>query len=226
MNVNKRPNPMAILAAVLALAALGASGPDDPPKPLVLFDGKTLDGWKAADFYKPGEVKVEGGKIVMAAGTKMTGVTCTRKNLPTVDYELTYEAMKVEGNDFFAAATFPVGDSHITFVNGGWGGFVTGLSSLNGSDASENETTRSVKYEAKVWYKFRVRVTRKAIRCAIDGKEVAAVDYTNRKVGIRIETNANKPLGFATYETTGAVRAIEIRSLTPAEIKDADKIED
>ena len=215
-----------VLAACLLASALGAWRPVDDPKTLILFDGKTLDGWKKADFFKPGEVAVDDGTIVMKAGPKMTGITCTRKDLPKTDYEFTYEAMKVDGPDFFAAATFPVGDSHITFVNGGWGGFVTGLSSLNGSDASENETTRSVKYEPKTWYKFRVRVTKKVIRCAIDGKEVAAVDYSNRKVGTRVETNASKPLGFATYETTGAVRKIEVRPLTPAEVVAADKIED
>lgn len=209
----------------LMIFSLGAVRPDDP-KPLVLFDGKTLDGWKKTDFYKPGEVKVEDGKIVMQAGPKMTGITSTRTDLPKVDYELTYEAMKVDGRDFFAAATFPVGDSHITLVNGGWGGFVTGLSSLSGSDASENETTKSIKYEAKTWYRFKVRVTAKVIRAWLDDKEIVAVDYTGRKVGLRTETNANKPLGFATYETTGAVRKIEVRKLTPAEIETANKIEE
>ena len=225
MNVTDRLIWRALAVCLLA-SALGAWRPVDDPKTLILFDGKTLDGWKKADFFKPGEVAVDDGTIVMKAGPKMTGITCTRKDLPKTDYEFTYEAMKVDGPDFFAAATFPVGDSHITFVNGGWGGFVTGLSSLNGSDASENETTRSVKYEPKTWYKFRVRVTKKVIRCAIDGKEVAAVDYSNRKVGTRVETNASKPLGFATYETTGAVRKIEVRPLTPAEVVAADKIED
>ncbi len=211
-----------IATALLALSMLAA----DDPKPMVLFDGKTLDGWKKADFFKAGDVAVEDGKIVMKAGPKMSGVTSTRKDLPTADYELTYEAMKIDGSDFFAAATFPVGDSHITFVNGGWGGHVTGLSSLNGSDASENETTRSFAYEANRWYKFRVRVTRKAIRCAIDGKELVAVDYTGQKVGTRVETNASKPLGFATYETTGAVRNIQVRPLTAAEVEETDRFKD
>ena len=31
------------------------------PEALVLFDGKTLDGWKKTDFSRPGEVKVEDG---------------------------------------------------------------------------------------------------------------------------------------------------------------------
>jgi hypothetical protein len=212
------------LLACVAISLVSTSA--DDPKKLVLFDGKTLEGWKSADFYKPGEVKVDDGKIVMGAGPKMTGITSTRKDLPKLNYELSYEAMKIEGRDFFAAATFPVADSHITLVNGGWGGFVTGLSSLNGADASENETTKSIKFEPKTWYKFRVRVTAKAIRAWLDDKPIVAIDYTDRKVGTRVETNANKPLGFATYETTGAVRNIEIRPLTQAEIEQADKFDD
>ena len=63
-----------LATAVLALATLsGATG--DDPKPMILFDGKTLDGWKKADFFKAGDVIVDGGKIVMKAGPKMTGVT-------------------------------------------------------------------------------------------------------------------------------------------------------
>lgn len=199
--------------------------PGDKPRTLVLFDGKTLDGWKRSEFYKPGEVKVEDGAIVMEAGKPMTGVTSTRDDLPKTNYELSYEAKKLDGTDFFAAATFPVGRSHITLVNGGWGGHVTGLSNLNGSNASENETSRSFRYKDKTWYKFRVRVTDEAIRYSLDGKEIAAVDYRGQHVGTRTESNASKPLGFATYETRGAVRNIEMRGLTPDEVAAANKIE-
>ncbi len=134
----------------------------------------------------------------------MTGITTTRQDLPRVDYELSYEAMRTEGGDFFAAATFPVGKAYITLVNGGWGGNVTGLSSLNGMDASENETTCSIKYEDKTWYRFRIHVTGRAIRCWIDDKEIIAVDYQDRRVSTRLETRVNEPLGFATWKTGGA----------------------
>lgn len=207
--------------ALMMLLVSGSAGKDPKktaPRPLVLFDGKSLEGWKKTDFFGKGEVKVEDGTIVMTAGRTMTGITSTRKDLPTTNYELRYEAMRLTGNDFFAAATFPVGKSFITFVNGGWGGSLTGLSSLNGADASENETGRSFKYKEKTWYKFRAHVTDQAIRCWIDDMQVVAVNLEGRKVGTRIETHANQPLGFATYETGGAVRKIEVRQLTPAEI--------
>lgn len=211
-------------AAAGVLASLALAGPAGDEKPgngsqrLVLFDGKTLTGWEKTDFVHTGDVKVEDGSIILSAGRSLTGITSTRKDLFKANYELTYEAKRLTGEDFFAAATFPVGKSYITFVNGGWSGNVTGLSSLNGSDASENETTQFVKYENGRWYRFRVRVTDQMIRCSIDDKEIAAVKYTDYEVGTRIETRASEPLGFATWESTGAVRKIEMRKLTPAEV--------
>ena len=199
-------------------AMAGEDPPASPPKKRVLFDGKTLDGWKKTESYKAGEVKVEAGTILMEAGGPMSGITSTRTDLPTTDYELTYEAKRRSGDDFFAAATFPVGKSYITLVNGGWGGSVTGLSSLNGAGASENETRRFVKYQNDQWYKFRVRVTDEVIRCWVDDQEVVAVNHHDVQVKTRLETRANQPLGFATYRSEGALRAVEIRMLTPEEI--------
>jgi hypothetical protein len=217
----------ALLATAMAAGQAPASKDQvaGPPKKQVLFDGKTLDGWKKTDFYHAGEVKVEGGRIVMAAGDSMTGITTTRQDLPKTDYELTYEAMRLGGVDFFAAATFPVGKSYITLINGGWGGHVTGLSSLDGMDASENETTRSFNYEDKTWYRFRVRVTGEVIRCWVGDKEVVAVNHKEKHVGTRVETRANEPLGFATWKTGGALRNIEVRPLAPDEIAATNKID-
>jgi hypothetical protein len=217
---------VATIATVLVLATMSSAlhaGTDreaGTPKVLVLFDGKSLDGWKKTDFFRAGEVKVEDGSIIMSmsVGGSMTGITSTRQDLPKSNYELTYEAMRLSGRDFFAAATFPVRDSFVTLINGGWGGSVTGLSSLNGADASENETGRFFEYQNKTWYKFRVRVTDEVIRCWIDEEEILAVDHSGMQVGTRIEVRENQPLGFATWETSGAIRKIEIRPLSPAEV--------
>jgi hypothetical protein len=207
------------------LSRPGHEGPAGRPAKRALFDGKTLDGWKKTDFSHPGEVKVEDGRIVLATGMPITGITATHKDLPTTNYELTYEAMRTSGEDFFAAATFPVGRSYITLVNGGWGGFVTGLSSLNGMDASENETTRSYRFENKTWYRFRVRVTDEAIRCSVDDKEIIAVEHREKHVGTRVETRSSEPLGFAAWKSGGALRNIAIRPLTPVEIAATNKLD-
>src|SRR6476659_4244024 len=90
---------IATLLIVLAASAgaFQAEGDrqDSTPKVLVLFDGKSLDGWRKTDFFRAGEVKVEGGTIIMYAGGSMTGITSTRQDLPRSNYELSYEAMRL-----------------------------------------------------------------------------------------------------------------------------------
>jgi len=226
-----RPSRCAVLLATVCVLLISA-GADQPPeknKPssesrkLVLFNGKTLDGWKKTRFGGEGEVKVKDGTIIMRVGASLTGITNTRKDLPKVNYQLSYEAMRLDGYDFFAAVTFPVGDSHLSFLNGGWGGSVTGLSSIDGRDASENETGKFYEYKDKRWYKFCIRITDERIRCLVDGEKVVDAKYKGRRIGTRIEADLSKPLGFATWETSGAVRKIEIRTLTPAEVAQTNK---
>lgn len=222
-----RPAALA-LSSALALAALlaaptAAVHADDPaatPAARALFDGKSLDGWQATMFRNAGEVSVVDGVIALAKsqGGRMTGITCTRPDLPRVDYELVYEARRLDGKDFFAAATFPVGSMYVTLVNGGWGGTVTGLSSIDGADASENTTTKYVEYTNGTWYKFRIRVTAQAIRVLVDEKLVIDVDITDRQLGTRVEVRPNQPLGFATWASAAEIRKVELRPLTAAEV--------
>jgi hypothetical protein len=178
-----------------------------------MFDGKTLEGWKATPFGGEGEVYVEDGKLVLDFGASMTGVTWKRP-FPKSNYEIRWEAMRVEGNDFFSAVTFPVGDSYCSLINGGWGGTVVGLSSLDGLDASENQTGQFMEFVNGRWYKFRVRVTEGKIEAWIDDQQKIDEDIAGRKVNTRIEVDLNKPLGFATWDTRGALRKIEYREIT------------
>ncbi len=117
-----------------------------------LFDGKTLTNWQSTKFVAEGAVKVESGQIVMEAGRPMTGITWAGAKLPTTSYEIALQAMRVDGRDFFAGITFPVADSYCSLILGGWGGTVVGLSSINGQDASENDTSQSVTFESGRWY--------------------------------------------------------------------------
>ena len=104
----------------------------------------------------------------------------------------------VEGSDFFCTTTFPVGDKCCSFVTGGWGGSVIGLSNVDHMDASENPTSAS--YEFKdTWYKFRIRVTEKKIEVWINDKQVVDQDREEHAFGVRIECDPCCPLGIATY---------------------------
>lgn len=179
-----------------------------------LFDGKSLAGWKVTDFGGEGEVNVENGVIVMKMGQPMTGITYAKQEkLPTDDFEITLQAMKRKGDDFFCALTFPVRDSHASFVVGGWAGTVVGLSSIDGLDASENETTQYEKLDQNKWYTVRVRVAGGKINCWLNDKEMVDVELEGKRIGTRIEVDANKPLGVCCYNTESGLKDFKIRRL-------------
>jgi hypothetical protein len=197
--------------------------PGKAPEGKSLFDGKTLAGWKVTDFGKEGKVEVVDGAIVMERGKKMTGVTYAKDDFPKMDYELTFEGKKIDGEDFFATTTFPVADSFCSLVLGGWGGQVVGLSNIDGQNASENETTTSKEFKKGQWYKIRLRVTATRIQAWIDEKQYVDQDIKDRRLSLHIFSTPSKPLGFATWDTTGAVRDIKVRPLTDEEKKAAGK---
>lgn len=188
-----------------------------------LFDGKTLNGWKQSDFFKPGKSSVKDGVIILEKGSKMTGLTYNGKDFPKMNYEVSLESKRVDGRDFFCTTTFPVGDSFCSFVVGGWGGSVTGLSSIDGIDASENQTGQGIEYKNDQWYKIRIRVTDKRVETWVDKEQTVDLDTTDVKLSIRIECNVSTPFGIASYDTVGAVKDIKVRNLSPAEIKEVAK---
>jgi hypothetical protein len=179
-----------------------------------MFDGKSLAGWKETEFSRgKGKVKVENGAIVLGTGEPLSGVTLTRA-FPKSGYEIRYEAMKTDGHDFFASLTFPVGGSHATFVTGGWGGDITGMSSIDNWDASENETRSYFQFEPKRWYTFRVMVTDDRIRGWIDEDPAFDVQINGRTISLRPgEIEMQTPLGLAAYRSVGHIRKIEYRLL-------------
>ena len=137
-----------------------------------LFNGKNLTGWEETDYAGRGKVVVKDGELHIENGLVITGVNYTNKTiLPKTNYEITYQAKKVNGSDFFALLTFPVGEKHASFVTGGWGGAVTGVSSINSMDASENNTTIYLKYNKDQWYTFRLRVTPENLSVWMNPKE-------------------------------------------------------
>lgn len=183
-----------------------------------LFDGKSLAGWKETPFIAKGKVTIQDGSITLGTGF-MTGINWT-KDFPKANYEVRYEAARIQGNDFFAALTFPVHDSNCTWIVGGWGGMLVGLSSLDTMDASENETTVMHLFNRGQWYSLRLRVTDEQIDAWIDDEQVISVNIVGREVSLRPgEIEKSVPLGFASFGTTGTLRKIEYRLLPAAEAK-------
>jgi len=178
-----------------------------------LFNGKDLTGWEINKFAGAGPVTVENGTIVIGTGVALTGIRRTNDLLKT-NYEIAVRAKKIEGDDFFCGVTFPVKDSNATFIAGGWGGSLVGVSSIDGLDASENETTQYLRFEKNRWYDIKIRVTDSKIEAWIDKEKLVNVNIAGRKVSMRPgEIEDAVPFGISSYQTTAAIQDVKIRSV-------------
>lgn len=183
----------------------------------LLFDGKSLAGWEPVDMGGSGDVTVEGGQLVINQGESLSGVVYQKvAELPLDRYEITLQAKRLQGVDFFCGLTFPVGSVKkcATFILGGWGGSVTGISSIDDQDASNNATGSYQRYEDNRWYSVRLRVTPENLSAWVDDKQVVDVDIKGRKIGLRpgpIESYA--PLSLTTYNTMAAIKNVRWKAL-------------
>lgn len=197
----------------------------------------TLQGnWKACEFGGEGEVTITDGVIKMQYGDPLTGVVWTgpfegdskeasKKSqpaktgaLPRDNYEIRWECRRDKGFDFLCAFTFPIAKQHASLVMGGWGGGITGLSSIDGQDASDNGTTMFKNYEDKRWYSARVRVETEKITVWIDGKEMFDQPRKDHEFDIRFEMDPCTPMGIANFECDSQIRNIQLRRLDKSEI--------
>ncbi len=210
-----------LLASAFSIFALVSFATDAPaPKgdSFVLFDGQSLDDWESVDTGGSGEVTLEEGEMIIHQGESITGTVYKKAaKLPLQNYEITLETMRVSGVDFFCGLTFPVGDlkTCLTLVMGGWGGAVTGISSIDNLDASENNTSSYQRFKDETWYKVRLRVTPKEIKVWLDEKEIINTDIQGKKLGVRpgpIESYL--PLSFTTYQTTAAIKNVKLTKIT------------
>ena len=187
----------------------------ETPQWVSLFNGENLDGWKIADYYGTGKVAVEDGIIRLGLGMMITGITYdSEKEFPKTDFEIELESQRTTGTDFFATVTLPVGDGFCSFVTGGWGGSIFGLSSINGYDASENSYTKCLVSENDKWYKIRIRVTEKRILCWVDDEELINCERDeDKKFTTRFEVRTSQPMGIANYCCDSEVKNVRYRML-------------
>ena len=178
-----------------------------------LFDKSSLKGWKVTNYGGEGEAAVTKSVLMIEQGVDLSGVTTTRKDLPTDHYEVEFEARRTEGNDFFVGFTFPVRDSSCSLICGGWGGGICGISSIDMMDASENETTSYSAFNNGQWYKVKLKVDGDNIAAWMDGKSLLEVDLDDRKVDTRFEMDLSKPMGFSSYQSTAEIRNARYRLL-------------
>jgi hypothetical protein len=187
---------------------------ETPLKTITLFNGKDLTGWEITDFGTQGDVEVESSELVLGMGDGATGITWNSDlKIPKMNYEITLQAQRLSGNDFFCGLTFPVNEDHLTLIVGGWGGFVVGLSCLDGLDASENETGTMKQFANNRWYTIRVRVADDIIQAWINDAIVVDVAITNRALSLRPEVLLSRPLGIATWHTKASLKNIKLTFL-------------
>ena len=178
----------------------------------LLFNGTTLDGWEITNFGPQGPVYVSGDKIILGMGDGCTGITW-KKEFPAINYEVTLDAMRVNGTDFFCGMTFPVGKDPCSLIIGGWGGATVGLTSINGLDASENETTRLMRFENNQWYNICLVVKENEIKAWIDSVLVVDLITEGKQLSIRPELELSKPFGIASWTTTAALKNIRMKRI-------------
>ncbi len=217
---------MKLPLSLLCLTALTVVRPAlaDEPKPAApapkaeapMIAQNDLTGWKiVSEMTDHGPVTVKDGVLSLGEGKPMTGVVYTGpKKLPVDDYEVTFEARRVDGADFFAALTFPVRDdkTFATFILGGWGGSLTGISCINFQSADENEASGTFNFENGKWYKIRLEVSSKRLVGHIDSHDCFDVSIEDKKISLRFgDIEYCKPFGFATYLTKGEIRNLQIK---------------
>jgi Domain of Unknown Function (DUF1080) len=209
----QRSLSISVCVVLLLPAFLVPSKAENEEAPWIdLFNGKTLGNWVATNFGGEGNVEIGERRIVLGFGGDLTGITW-KGAMPRIDYEVKLEARREDGNDFFCGLTFPVNDSFCSLILGGWGGTVVGLSSIDGLDASENETSGLMNFDLNQWYSVHLKVMQQKIQAWIDGTKVIDQELTGRKISIRPEVELSRPFGLASWRTRAGLRNISMRTI-------------
>jgi len=213
---------------LFALALLTAST-SGAAEPVQLFNGRDLTGWKTADLFEGGKVAVlPDGAVECDFGNPMTGIAYTNTP-PRMNYELSLQAVRVQGSDFFVALTLPIETNYCTIIIGGWGGGLCGISSVDYLDASENQWSENITLENERWYTLRVRVTPGVLQVFLDETlYTARVEGPPSRFSLRSGSDIDKtgPLGLATYRTKARWRHFTLTPITELGPKDKPMLEE
>lgn len=176
--------------------------------------------WVQSLFGGDGEMKIADGVISLGFGDPLTGVRW-EGDFPRQQYEVSLEARRTGGFDFFCGLTVPVGKERCSLILGGWGGSLVGLSSIGGEDAAHNETMLIREFEQNRWYQVRMRVTQQRLRVWLDREEIIDFERDERPLDIRAEMEQSTPLGIAAFQCESQIRNVRFRKIEAADDKDA-----
>ena len=203
----------AVLVFGILFGGTGCRKPDPPLEPL-----RDEARWSQPEFAGAGEITLENEILVLGSGKPLTIAAWdpSPEHLAAFsgDFEIRFDACRIEGGDFFASLTFPIRDSHLTLILGGWGGTLVGLSSLDHLDASENETRASIPLENGTWYPVRIRYTDPWIEVRIEDRIVVSENLRGRRLGLKPgDISLSRPFGFASWWSRGSVRNLVVERL-------------
>lgn len=191
--------------------------PQIPPQDFFKMQGKTHldfknDFWKNSQFHYTGEVELSDSSVILHRGGYMTGMTWHGPVMRD-HYKIEFDARRIEGMDFFCGLTFPIADEPCSLILGGWGGYTTGLSSINGLDAGNNETMNSFIFENATWYHISLWIETDRIHANVNDYEIFDVKRADKTFSVRYEVEESIPLGIATFNTTGEIQNFSIERL-------------
>lgn len=166
--------------------------------------------WRPFQFGGDGAHHSSADELTLEPGSPLTGGTFAVA-LPNDHYEIAFDARRITGIDFFCGLTFPVARGELTFVLGGWGGAVCGLSSLDGLDAAANATRTLRAFANGKDFDVRIRIEGESVRVWIDGEPFLSADLTGKDVAVRAEVEPCRPFGFCCYLTTARISRLRWR---------------
>jgi hypothetical protein len=203
-----------LLGLALCLFACSAPVPVEPPRAWIsMLEGAALEEWEKTAFGGEGEVEVSPGSVSLGFGSPLTGLTW-KGEFPRDRYEVELEATRIEGDDFFCGLTFPVGDGLCTLILGGWGGALTGLSCIDGEDASVNSTKSFRSYPIGEPVAIHLEVGGDSVRVLLDGEEVVHQSRAGHVFELRGEVFPSAPFGVASFATRARIQGLRYRALS------------
>ncbi len=159
------------LFVAIAAVAMSVSAAEKEEGFVPLFDGKTLDGWKANN--KPADFSIEDGAIKANGDCTHLFYTGQVNGAKFKDFELRLEVMTRKGSNggFFI---------HSAWQENGWpSGYEIQVNNTQGDPLKSGSLYKVVDnlepFEDDTWMQYVIRVEKGMVKVSINGKEL--VDY-------------------------------------------------